>query len=382
MEAFGGPQLVFSRQSRFVFEAFDHIEPSPQPMLIKGLVPAQGVGFLVGSHKAGKTFVAIHLAAGLAAGAEKLFGSKAKPCAAVYVGAEDPEGCRLRLKAWRQKFRRTSAPMPFSFLGKAVNLLDESDVDDFRAALIDRRAELEDEGRRMGLVVLDTLSRCIPGADENSSIEMSRAFATLDELSQELDCFILVLAHFGKSGADKGIRGWSGMDSNSVATITVERDEVDTDLRTITFAKVKNGRDGHQVCFRLENVDTGLVDDDGDPMTSCVCAFENPRDAGAKPRRRKSLSDHEEIVFTAIKYLTDNGPHQQPPRDAEGTKPWHRAVRRSDVAERAYRSGLAVDKADAKSGTSTTERSRLQRAIEGLVASKSIRVDGDLMWVL
>ena len=44
------------------------------------------------------------------------------------------------------------------------------------------------------------------------------------------------------------------MDANSDATITLERDADDPELRTLTFAKVKNGVDGGKLAFRLESV--------------------------------------------------------------------------------------------------------------------------------
>lgn len=367
--------IEFKRKSRYRPEPFTEIQPLSAPWLVKGVLPARGVGFLVGQSKAGKSFVAIDMALRLAAGAERVFGRKSKRCGVAYVAAEDPNGCRARVTAWRRKHHRTS-PTPFELIGQDANLLDADDMADLRATLMETADRFRTAGTPLGVVIFDTLSRCIPGVDENSATDMSRAFKALNELAETLGVLVLVVAHFGKGGADKGIRGWSGMDANSDATVTVERDAEDQDLRTITFAKVKNGVDGGTLGFRLEEADLGLVDEDGDPITSCVVAYEAATDRTKKPRRVRALTPAEQVVFAAIRHVTDNGASHPVPENVEGTRPGQKAVTRSDVRARALDSGLAGDD---KAGA---VRMRFSRALEGLCALKKIRVEGDYLWLV
>jgi len=254
-------------------------------------------------------------------------------------------------------------------------MLNLEDVADLTASLAQARARFDERGIELGVIVLDTLSRVIPGVDENSSTDMSSAYTVLENLTRETGALVLVVAHFGKAGAEKGIRGWSGMDANSDATITVERNEEDRELRLITFAKVKNGVDGGQLAFRLEQVDLGIIDDDGDPLVSCVPVYQ-PMEATARPKRVKALSNPEKVVLAAIKHVTDNGSTHPLPANVEGAKPSTKAVTREDIRHRALDAGLAQGD---KPGT---VRMRFSRAIEGLSAAQKIRVEGELIWLL
>lgn len=368
------PALVFSRESKFRPERFLDITPSRQPSLIKGVLPARGVAFLVGASKAGKSFLGIDGSLRIASGAPTVWGRKAKTCGVAYVGAEDPDGCRNRITAWRKRHRQDHRALPFEFIGQALNVLDEDDMADLRTTLLGMAALMADDGHRLGLVVFDTLSRCIPGVDENNSVDMSRAFTALDRLGRELGVLILIVAHFGKSGAERGIRGWSGMDANSDATITLERDADDPDLRTLTFAKVKNGVDGGKLSFRLESVDLGITDEDGDPISSCVPAYEQAPDGVAKPKKRRALSAPALIVLQALKHVTDHGATHPIPPNVAGAKPYWRAVTSDDVRARAKTTGLAAD-----GDKPNTVNVRFNRALEAVVASGAARQEGNLI---
>lgn len=368
--------IDFARQTKFRRERFDQIEPRPARWRVKGALPSQGVGFVVGSTRAGKTFIAVDAALKLAAGASTVWGRRARQCAVAYFAAEDPEGCRARVKAWRRAKHRTS-PVPFELIGQAPNLLDEGDAADLRATLAEIAADFADDGHELGVVVFDTLSRCAPGADENSSGDMSRAFAVLAEIAESMGLLVIVVAHFGKAGADRGIRGWSGLDANSDATITVERDADDPDLRTLMFAKVKNGVDGGRLCFRLEQVDLGTIDEDGEPESSCVPAFEGAGEARAKPRKRRSLNNAEQLVLQAIRYVTDHGDTQPVPQSVTDPKHWWKGVTKADVKARAIAAGFASEEEKRN-----TVNVRFSRAIEGVIASGAARAEGDILWII
>jgi hypothetical protein len=114
-------------------------------------------------------------------------------------------------------------------------------------------------------------------------------------------------------------------------------------------------------------------DEDGDPMTSCVVAFEDAPTSHARKRTAK-LGPPEEITLRALSYLLDHGSSEPAPL-APGVRPGTLAVRREDLRSRAMASGFAGDddKPDAL-------RQRWKRALERLVALDRIRVEGDLVW--
>lgn len=370
------PKLVWSRESRFVCETFDDVRPITRPGIIKGILPTRGVAFMVGASKAGKTFVSIDAMLRVAAGRPAVWGRKIKQCGVVYLAAEDPDGCRNRVVAWRKKWGSyLPEGIPFDLFSPGVNLLDADDVAALMVDLEARKAVMAAAGHRLGIVVVDTLSRCIPGADENSSESMSLALRALEEIGRHLDVLIVVVAHYGKGGQERGIRGWSGMDAASDATISVERDKEDPEKRVITFDKVKNGRDGGALGFELEEVTLGITDEDGEELSSCVVNYTGAPTTTTRGSKRASLKPHEEIVLNAIRYVTDHGPHH--PLTYEGVKPHHKGLSRADVKARAYVTGFG-----AEAEKQNTRDQRFGRALETLISHKKIRKEGDLIWLL
>ena len=53
-------------------------------------------------------------------------------------------------------------------------------------------------GTKLGVLAIDTLSASAPGADENSSKDMSPVLAALHTLALELQILVVVIAHTGK----------------------------------------------------------------------------------------------------------------------------------------------------------------------------------------
>jgi hypothetical protein len=76
-----------------------------------------------------------------------------------------------------------------------------------------------------------------------------------------------ILIHHAGKDASKGARGWSGL--KAAADVQIEVIRRDNGTREIRIEKLKDGEDGARFGFELEVVDLG-VDDDGDPVSSCV----------------------------------------------------------------------------------------------------------------
>lgn len=119
-------------------------------------------------------------------------------------------------------------------------------------------------GAEGGVVVIDTLNRATPGADENSSVDMGQAIAGANAIQRGLGGLVLLVHHTGKD-ASKGLRGHSSLLAALDAAIEVRRDG---EARSFALAKAKDGAEGHVQHFTLDVVDLG-IDEDGDPITSC-----------------------------------------------------------------------------------------------------------------
>lgn len=374
-EAFTGPRLVWQREVLFERERYADIQVRRSGYLIKGILPERGVGFVAGASKGGKTFVALDWGQKIATGATVMT-RKAKHVGVVYLGAEDPDGCRARIQAWKRRNPRQSYT-PFIFLGRAIDLREDDQVDALIAELLDIGDEFAAQGFELGMFVVDTLAKCMPGADENTSADGSRVLKSLERIQHAIDAFVLVVAHHGKVGTEAGIRGWSGFDAASDATVTVERSKENPQVRTITLSKVKNGQDGDQVAFRLDRQELGEVDQDGEELWSCVVAYDHLPPEQATKVKRRAMSPQAANVHSSIGRLIDSRNCQPVPPTFEGVRPGTQAVRRSDLSLEAATQGLKYD-----GEKDNSYRVRFGRAINELAAQRRIRVEGDLIWLI
>jgi hypothetical protein len=154
---------------RFAFEPLWTLQPTLEgEWRIKGLLPSHGLAALYGPPGCGKSFVALdaclHVAAGLS-----WSGRKVKQAPVVYLAAEGGTGVRNRATAAVRE-RRIPSDTQFHLITTPPNL-GTADGD---AALLIReiREQAAALGIQPGIVVLDTLARSIPGADESSARDM------------------------------------------------------------------------------------------------------------------------------------------------------------------------------------------------------------------
>ncbi|WP_343683950.1 AAA family ATPase [Asticcacaulis sp.] len=351
------------------------LQPTSHPWLVKGVVPASGLGFIAGASGAGKSFLSLDLCLSLAAGHSEVLDRKAKPCGVVYIAAEDFEGCKGRVRAWLKDNHTDGDGLPFEMLGDPVNLMEPECVQDLVTALRAAGSRFADSGIGLGLIVVDTLSCAIPGADENNAQDMSRVIEALKLIAAKTGAFVLVVAHHGKAGSSAGVRGWSGQNAAADMTLVVERSEEDPSLRLVSAGKIKNAVDGAKWAFRLRRVGLGLHDEDGDELDSCVCDFEPlPEPQKAKPR----LTAPSEIVLKAIRQETDNGKTYALPTGAQGQH-WSRSVALEAVRYRAEREGLKMPGAEGGKADEVWKK-----AVQDLIRAGKIRVDtsNGLCWLV
>lgn len=231
--------------------------PVPQ-WRIKGVLPAQGLAALYGPSASGKSFLALDMAAAIACG-RTWFGHKVSPAPAVYVALEGEAGFKLRVQAW-ERHHEQSLPNDLQIVLQPFKL--EADVDDL-AKVIPKGA----------VVFIDTLNRAAPTADENSSKDMGAILEQAKRLQALTAGLVIVVHHTGKDIA-RGLRGHSSLLAALDAAIVVSRN---SDSREWLIAKSKDGVDGGAYPFRLLVVPLG-VDEDGDPLTSCVITVNTKAD--------------------------------------------------------------------------------------------------------
>src|SRR6266487_829591 len=181
----------------FQFLTDAQIENLPPPeWLIDNVIQARAIGLLVGEPAVGKTFLALDWACSIVEGVP-WSGHESKRGCVVYVAAEGVEGMGTRLRAWKREHGVTSCS-GLQTVPEALPLVYDRQL----APHIDRFIEQAARHRPV-LVVLDTLARCMVGADEDSARDMGIAVAAADRIRDRLQCAVLILHHPTKRRSGK-----------------------------------------------------------------------------------------------------------------------------------------------------------------------------------
>ncbi|MGF6808409.1 putative DNA primase/helicase [Paraburkholderia sp. Clong3] len=273
----------------------------PLRWMVQGVMPASGFGAVYGPSGAGKSFLVLDLCAAVADGAE-WFGRRVNAAPVTYVCLEGEAGLGKRVKAWNVN-RQRGLPDRLHFVTQPVDLRQPEDVADLCAAVLAA-------GGRDGLLVIDTLNRAAPGADENASTDMGKIIESCKAAQRRLGGVVLLVHHTGKDGT-KGLRGHSSLYAALDAAIEVSRNGA---RREWSAVKIKDDIDGGHNAFALRVV--GLHDDEhGEPVTSCVVE----PDGGADEVRRVKLPQggNQRIALDALaeplRHSRDFGKGDAPP---------------------------------------------------------------------
>ena len=233
----------------------------PQEWIVHGVLPRRGVGAVVGASTAGKTFFALSLGAHISLG-WAFDGIPTTAAPVVYVGLEGQHGLQQRVKAWQQHHQVT-LPDTFRFVLQPFHMLQPEKRASLAAAVLHA-------GGKGGVIIIDTLSRATPGADENSSVDMGKIIAAATQLEKATGGLVLLAHHKGKNDA-AGARGHSSLYGALDAAVAVSNTAGGQRNWSTDPAKGGKSKDGEPVTklFSLKSVQVG-TDSAGLPITSAV----------------------------------------------------------------------------------------------------------------
>lgn len=242
--------------------------PQPEP-IVRGLIPADAFGALYAEPKALKSFAAIDVALHVAHGLSWA-GCAVQRAGVLYIAGEGASGIGPRVMAWHQHHERSNREAAFALVPIAVELMAPGN--DRKLARAVERAAAQC-GAPVRLIVIDTLSRAIPGQDENATAVMSAIVKACDSVRQRTGATILAVHHAGKDKG-KGLRGNSALLGALDFVIRADRSG---DHLTLTVEAMKDGEDGGQFHFTAERIETSrgptLVLVHGDAQPSAVDAI-------------------------------------------------------------------------------------------------------------
>ncbi|MDP3514180.1 MAG: AAA family ATPase [Sulfuritalea sp.] len=321
---------------------------------IKGILPECGLAALFGASGSGKSFLVLDMAQALAAGAD-WFEHRAKACPVVYVALEGEAGIAGRVAAYRIRHGKTAGGI--RYLTQPFSLLERGDIHALADAI--------QAAGGAGVVVLDTLNRAAPGADENDSKSMGAILGASKELQRLVGGLVLLVHHSGKDSS-KGLRGHSSLHAALDAAIEVRRDG---DRREWILAKSKDGADGDAHPFKLEIVELG-TDEDGEPITSCIVKPEQHTAESVRralPPKAGNLKIAWDAIGEALRKAGDGRP-----ADAPASLPHGRPCLLVESALPLIGARLAVEP------KRRTERARL--ALTNLCAKGMIHLEDGFLW--
>ncbi len=256
------------REARFGRVSYSEIRTLkrvPPDWIVKGWMVAGEISFLVGEPQIGKSFLATHAALCVAAGLP-VFGMAVKQGLVIYIAAESATGVtRQRIPAWQDHYGKGLESLPFEVFTTKVDLFrPDGDADQIIDAI--KKIQAEWGGMPVRLVVIDTLSKVMPGASEIDGKDVGRVLDNFDKIAKQTGAHVMSPAHPSKGG--KGVRGHGSFKGNvdSVAELTMDES---SRVRTLSFDKIKDGPKDGKYQFELLYLVLGK-EEDGSDFGSCV----------------------------------------------------------------------------------------------------------------
>lgn len=322
----------------------------PMRWMVRGVLPLEGLAALFGASGSGKSFLMLDIASAVADGECEWFGRRITQAPVTYVCLEGEAGMGKRAKAWSLHHNKP-VPDALRFITQPFDLLSD-DVPELAKAIT--------AGGAGGLVIIDTLNRAAPGADENSSVDMGNLIAASKRLQSLVGGLVLLVHHTGKD-TTKGLRGHSSLYAALDGAIEVT--QTDT-RRAWCVAKSKDDVTGDAHPFKLHIVPVG-TDDEGEEVTSCVTVPDES--AEANKAKRSTLGANQKIARDVLGEPLRKSPHT----GKEGAPVARPCIDYSEAVE------LVAERmpTDAKH-----RKSRAISAIGGLVAKGYMGMKGEWLW--
>lgn len=221
-EAFGAaldklaPASPRDRRSRFHPEDEDEQEAGVDPKwVVPDLMMEASTNLWVGPTQSYKSFMALDLALGIASGHETFGGVPAKG-PVFYAAAEGKTNIkRARRRAWKLG-RQVEGKLDGFYVMSAPMVALPDEVQEFGDQISARC-----KGAKPRLIVLDTLSKCMAGLNENDARDAGQFIRFCDSLVETFGCCVLAIHHTGKDDT-RGGRGSSAFHAGFDTVIDVK----------------------------------------------------------------------------------------------------------------------------------------------------------------
>jgi hypothetical protein len=292
--------------------------------LVKGLLGAGEASAFFGAPGDGKSVLVEDLGLHIAA-ARPWHGRTVTAGAVIFFALERKALVERRLLAFQ--FEHDIADIPFVVCGGG-GILDFRDPDVCKR-IIEVIKATEELTCKVVLIIIDTLSRALAGADENSSKDMG-AVVRATSILQEDGARHVLWVHHVPHGTDR-MRGHGALVGALDTAIHVTHDH-GSNIRRATVTKANDSDEGEQVAFALKSV---LINPDDGTTAPVVVPVENAPKMSKPSKGCKSFAALRAILLdlateTRTPYADD------PSRKVK-------AAKMSDVRNEHYRQHVSRD---------------------------------------
>lgn len=226
--------------------------PDPE-WLFEGLVIDRGLGFIFGPPGCGKSFIALGQALALACGLDDWWGRKIlRKGPVIYISSEGVGDIKFRLRAWENHLGVKADEAPFYLIRQTINFMLDTDVDRLLRTITTLCEQL---GELPVAIYVDTVSRVLPGADENLQKDMTLFIKACDEVRETFGATVIGVHHTSRAG---NLRGSTVFDGAGDFLFGIEREEGET-IGAMTAKKIKAAQDGWKQAFELVETPVGDI---------------------------------------------------------------------------------------------------------------------------
>ena len=239
-----------------VYEILDvmGIKSLPDPeWLISKVIIAQSLGFIYGTPGAGKSFIALGIALCIAAGLKDWWGREiVRTGPVVYISSEGVSDIKFRIRAWEIALGIKADDLPFFLIHQTINFMKEEDTNKLLRTI---NKVVQITGQMPVYVTVDTVSRVLPGADENLQKDMTLFIGACDEVKTTFGATVCGVHHTSRQG---NLRGSTVFDGAADFLLSVSREE-GSEIGQLHAKKIKAAPDGWTQNFKLRTIELGDI---------------------------------------------------------------------------------------------------------------------------
>ena len=228
--------------------------------LIENYIPKNSIGMLYGPSSIGKTHIVLDMATKIATGIPWCENDTEQGLVLVMAG-EGHTGFKRRLQAIEDWNDFTIDRSNLRFSERPISIDTDKGINEIIVAI----DALE---KPPSLIIIDTLSRHLTCASENSNEEMARVIKRLDQIKRRYGCTIMIIHHTGKKESS-GARGAYSLYADIDFMFALEKDG--PKAIELICKKQKDADDQVEELFQILPVTLNETDSKGRPIVG-ACA--------------------------------------------------------------------------------------------------------------